>query len=144
MPRGMEFDLIETVTVAVKRAQLRREPVGIETKLNGLRLAQCRAKCGKLVFRPAGAFALDCVTKHNVAGIQVVRFKRGRLVLDLEHGLPSSFRGARRRANPKPRSRLRKCIWIPGLALPDPVSVGDQPLTIPKPVAFTGLRGCYE
>src|SRR5262245_52365779 len=97
MPRGMEFDLIETVTVAVKHAQLRRESVGVETKLNGLRLAQCRAKCGQLVIRPDGAFTLNCVAKHNVAGKQIVRFKWGRLVLDFEHGLPSSFRSARAR-----------------------------------------------
>src|SRR5215510_10097690 len=88
MPRGMEFDFVQSMTITVQRAQLRREPVGVVAKLNRLGLAQGRTQRRQFAFRPARAFSPDCIAKHDVGCKQVVRLERGWLVLDLEHGLP--------------------------------------------------------
>src|SRR5215475_10734410 len=85
VPGRMEFDLVQAVTVTIERAQLRSKSVGIEAKPDGLRLAECRAESGQLVFCPTCTFALHGLAEHRVAGKQIIGLKRRRLVLDIEH-----------------------------------------------------------
>src|SRR3974390_3669785 len=82
----MKFHLIKSVTVAVERAKLRGEFVGIETKLDGFRLAERRAQFRQFPFGPARRLAPNGLAQCTVARKQVVRLERRRLVLDLEHG----------------------------------------------------------
>src|SRR5262245_21948946 len=88
MPRGMEFDFVQPVTVTIQRAQLRREPVCIVAELDCLGPAECRAERSQLAFRPARAFSPNRVAKHGVGRKQIVWLERRWLILDLEHGLP--------------------------------------------------------
>src|SRR5215471_7276424 len=85
VPGRMKFDLVQTMTITIERAQLRRESVGIEAEPDGFRLAERRAQVGQLAFCPACTFALHGLTEHSVAGEQIIELERRRLVLDLEH-----------------------------------------------------------
>ena len=62
----MKFDLIEAMTVTIKRPQLRRISVSVEAKLNGFRLAQRCAQRGQPRFRPTGTLAPDRFAQHGV------------------------------------------------------------------------------
>jgi hypothetical protein len=85
MPRRVKVDFVDPVTVTVKRTKLRRKSVGVEAKLNGLGLAKPGAQFGQLPFGPACAFAAHRLPQYNVAREHIVRLKRRRLVLNLEH-----------------------------------------------------------
>src|SRR5262245_3014894 len=116
MPRGMEFDFVQPVTMTVQGPKLRCEPVCIVAKLDRLRLAECRAQRSQLAFRPARAFSPNCVAKHGVGRKQIVWLERGWLVLDLEHGslvIPESANASERTRNPEA----------------DPASVSGFPVT---------------
>ena len=90
MPGGVKLDFVQSMAVAVERAQNRRVPVGIEAELDGLRSAQRDAERVEPSFGPFGIFAPHRLAQHGVAGEQVIGLKRRRLVYDLEHeGLPA-------------------------------------------------------
>ena len=85
VPCRMKFDLIEAVTITIKRTQLWREFVGIKTELDRFRLAERRAERAQLVLGPTGRFTPDGFAKRAIARKQIVGFERRRLVLDLEY-----------------------------------------------------------
>ena len=67
MPGRVKFDFIEPVTIAIERPQLRREFVGIEAKLDGLRLAELGTQRFQFSAGPSGAFAADSFAQNGVA-----------------------------------------------------------------------------
>ncbi len=85
MPGRVKLDFVEPMAVAVKRTKLRGKPVGIEAKLHGLGLAEPGAQFGQFTFRPACTFPAHRLAQYGVAREQIVRLKRRRLVLNLEH-----------------------------------------------------------
>src|SRR5258707_10768348 len=86
VPGRMKLDLVEAMTVAVERAQLRRGFIGVETELDGFGFTESGAQCGEFAMRPTGTLTRHRLTQNNVAREQIVGLERRRLVLDLEHG----------------------------------------------------------
>src|SRR4029077_1737125 len=85
MPSRVKLDFVEPVAVTVERPKLRGELVGIETELHGLRLAEPGTEFSQFAFGPACAFAAHRLAQCGVAREHIVRLKRRRLVLHLEH-----------------------------------------------------------
>ena len=67
VPGRMKIDLVDAMAETVEAAQARQIFVGVEAKLDGLRLAQRRAERVEAGLAPAGAFALDRLAQHDVA-----------------------------------------------------------------------------
>ena len=85
VPGRVKIDFVEPVTVAVERMKLRGKLVGIETELDGLGFAEPDAQFGQIAFGPACAIAAHRLAQYRIAREQIVRLKRRRLVLNLEH-----------------------------------------------------------
>src|SRR4029078_1696041 len=85
MPSGVKPHFVEPVAVTVERPKLRGELVGIETELHGLRLAEPGTEFSQVAFGPACAVAEPPLAPCVVAREHIVRLKRRRLVLHLEH-----------------------------------------------------------
>ena len=85
VPGRVKLDFVEPMAVAVKRTKLRGKPVGIKAKLHGLGFAEPGAQFGQIAFGPASTFPAHRSTQYGVAREQIVRLKRRRLVLNLEH-----------------------------------------------------------
>src|SRR3989304_2510229 len=86
VPSRGELNLVEAVAVAVVALQLGRITVSGHAELDRLRPAERLSKRRQLSFRPGGPLALDRLTQHDIAGEQIVRLERRRLIEDFEQG----------------------------------------------------------
>ena len=85
MPGRVKLDFVEPVAVTVECTKLRGKLVGIETELHGLGFAEPGTQFGQIAFGPACAFAAHRLAQYRIAREQIIRLKRRRLVLNLEH-----------------------------------------------------------
>ncbi len=92
VPGRMKLDLVDAVAEAVEALELRRIAVGGKAERDRVRLAEFAAEHAEFPVRPGRALALDRRAQHGVAGEQIIGLERRRLVRDLEHRHPSSFR----------------------------------------------------
>src|SRR5260221_10677369 len=71
VPGRMKLDLVEAMTVAVERAQLRRGFICGETELDGFRVTESGAPCGEFTMRPTGTLPRPPLAQNNIAREQI-------------------------------------------------------------------------
>src|SRR5260221_6343232 len=72
VPGRMKRDLVEAMTVAVERAQLRRGFIGVGTEVGGFPVTAGGAQCGEVSFGATRAPTRHRLAPHNIAPRQIV------------------------------------------------------------------------